>query len=39
MYGDEPMPEPVKTPARITGLDKPHDDPPDHLKKRKNKYL
>jgi hypothetical protein len=33
------MPEPLETPARITGLDKPHDDPPDYLKKRQNRYL
>lgn len=39
VYGGDPMPEPLETPARITGLDKPHDDPPDYLKKRNNKYL
>jgi hypothetical protein len=39
MFGDGPMPEPLETPARITGLDKPHDDPPDYLKKRQNRYL
>lgn len=39
VFGDDPMPEPLETPPRITGLDKPHDDPPDYLKKRNKKYL
>jgi hypothetical protein len=33
------MPDALETPARITGLDKPHDDPPDYLKKNKKGYV
>jgi hypothetical protein len=39
IYSADPMPGPLETPARTTGLDKPHDDPPDYLKKNKNRYL
>ncbi|WP_316172116.1 MULTISPECIES: hypothetical protein [unclassified Bradyrhizobium] len=33
VYAADPMPEPLETPAKITGLDRPHDDPPEYLKR------
>jgi hypothetical protein len=39
VYGEDPMPTPLQVPERIIALDRPHDDPPEYLKNRKNKYL